>query len=293
MAVGLSGCTVALSHIMYSSSKSSVPDVRAQLSDDEAFIDWRFNSREDSELEISEQSWVQLHQGSKNDWTWEILGTEGFSLSEDESIVWDNLLSRLTQHSKEILPETAATNLIIYIAPQPKKHVQIEFPNDTGIIHIPYVLWSNPATGSHLPELFGESSDVMGDIGSNVQLGYYESGLVPHPSESSAYELKKYANSSCWRLAVRPALALGTTNKVKSPPPGYGSLLNIFENMYTSNKDEAEAVLVYASGLLISSADEHMSLLDLNWPQSGRDEAEINALLDFCKSYLKSDRDPR
>lgn len=293
MVLSVSGCTSTISNLVYEGAKSNLPNASATLSEDSESIVWNFDPREEKTLELSNYSWQTLHRGNQHNWSWEILGAKDFKLSEAEAQEWDKLLSKLTQNSVAILPQVIDTDISIYLTPGPERQVSVSTPNVPGEIRVPFIVWSQAEAKRHLPDLFGEQSDVIGDLGSMLQLGYYEKNLVPHPDKPTASQLKKYANSSCWRLAVRPALALGTSHKVKTPPATYTSMLGLFENMYKTNENEVEAVLMYASGLLVSDADDYMASLDINWPQTGRDETEINALLDFCASYLKEGKDPR
>lgn len=288
-----SGCSGTISNLVYEAAKTNLPNVSATLSANSESIIWSFNPREEKIVELSDYSWQTLHRGNENNWRWEIFGAQDFMLSEEEAKEWDALLSKLTRHSVAILPEVIDTDIVIYLVPSPERYVSVSTPNVSDEISVPFIVWSHPESERHLPSLFADQSDVIGDLGSAVQLGYYAKNLVPHPEEPTASKLKKYANSSCWRLAVRPALALGSSHKVKTPPATYGSMLGLFENMYKENENEVEAILVYSSGLLVSDADDYMASLDMNWPQSGRDEAEISALLDFCESYLKDEKDPR
>lgn len=288
----ISACTSTISTFVYEGAKSDVPNTSAMLSEDAESINWHFNPHIDKTLAVSEYSWHKLHRGNENEWSWEILGTDNFTISSTETENWDRLLSKLTQYSVAILPKGIDTNISIYLVPGPEKQVSISTPNVPGQLNIPFMLWSKSNAQPHLPDLFGEQSQLIGDLGSTIQLGYYEKDLVPHPNGRSASQLKKYANSSCWRLAVRPALAIGTDNKVKVPAIS-DYTLDLMEDIYKSNESEVEATMMYGSTLLISDADEYMASLDLNWPQSGRDELEINALLDFCKLYLANNGDPR
>lgn len=292
MLSSISGCTSTISNFVYEGAKSGLPNSSATLTEKGESIVWEFNPREDATLVLSDYSWQTLHHGAENNWSWRILGTENFSLSDAEAREWDSLLSQLTQYSATILPQVIDTEIAIYLVPGPEKHVSISTPNAPGEIRVPFVVWSEPDAETYLPDLFGEQSDLIGYLGSTLQLGYYEKNLLPRPEEPTASQLKKYANANCWRLAVRPALALGTDNKVKTPAVN-DYALGITEAMYTSNEDEVEATLIYTSMLLLSDADDYMASLDLNWPQSGRDETEINALLKFCSSYLANNKDPR
>ncbi|RUO74923.1 hypothetical protein CWI80_06225 [Pseudidiomarina sediminum] len=252
---------------------------------------WRRNTSETQRLDVTAQQWQELHSGQSNGWRWQLLTEAPEELPTATQQEWDELFTRFVEVSRALLPQREQVQLTLYLPRGDKQQVRMT-THSSERLEIPYVHWREQAEAV-LPEQFNERVDLLAALGAELQLAAYVSGDLPRPNAPEAALLKKHANSACWRLAVRPALALDTTQIIQAPPSAFASLTDSAREMYLNNRTDVQAQQFYTTVLLVNEADGYMAEADLNWPLRGSDTREINALLDFCKSYLMTAKDPR
>ncbi|WP_406663545.1 hypothetical protein [Gallaecimonas sp. GXIMD1310] len=99
--------------------------------------------------------------------------------------------------------------------------------------------------------------------------------------------VKRQANAQCWKIAARPALALGQAETVKggTKVPMLSMVLGVFKKNYERHHDPA-ALQLYAGTLLMKNAQHYMDAQGLSWPQKGSDERSIRASLKFCRAFI-------
>lgn len=287
----LQGCSSVASNLVYSSMKSGLPSNSVELVNDNQNLLWKYDSSSKDRFTLAEENLTLIQSYQFGEWTWEFWARPGIELDDKTTDLWRDLFLKSSRLNSILLPNPQKTKVEIYILAGKPKNVEIIKNHTKNEIVVPYVHWFDDS--NYLPDSFSEKSDLLAETGSMIQLTYFELGLVPHPEENSVSKLKSYTNSNCWRLAFRPALALGTSYRVKPPPSNFEMANQMIESMYSSNPNDAEANLLYGSTLLINDGNKYMERLDLNWPVSGDDKVEIDALMEFCKDYINSGRDPR
>lgn len=288
-----SGCSSSLNSVLYSSFKDSLPNTEVGLISSEPQILWRFNASFDTKLDMSAHEWQRRHDGRFDGWSWLIVTREQYELSAQEKVEWDRLFVRLAQATSQLLPNLSRVQLTLYLDNGEQQQVTLTTDLNSNELFVPYFHWSSKGDISFLPANFSERIDLLADLGSSIQQAHYVNNGLPKPNDDEAAQLKKHANSACWRLAVRPALAAGTKERLKAPPSAFLRLGDTAKAIYQANQTEVEAQTLYATVLLIKEADHYMGEQDLTWPTRGDDEVEIQALMAFCKSYLQQAVDPR
>lgn len=289
--VGLTGCSSTLSSLLYTGVKSKLSDTEVHYIAAEEQLVWRRNTSETQLLDVAAQQWQELHSGQSNGWRWQLLSAEPEELPTATKQEWDALFTRFVEVSRVLLPQRDKVQLTLYLPRGDKQQVRMT-TDSSERLEIPYVHWREQADAL-LPEQFNERVDLLAALGAELQLAAYVSGDLPRPNTPEATLLKKHANSACWRLAVRPALALDTTQIIQAPPSAFSDMEAPASKVYQEHRNEIPAQAFYATVLLVNEADGYMAKADLNWPLRGSDTREINALLDFCKSYLMTAKDPR
>ncbi|MGX5914223.1 hypothetical protein ACR0ST_05770 [Aliidiomarina sp. Khilg15.8] len=297
LTVAITGCSTLVDSLVYPMiEKSDVPNVGVEYQSESNSLLWDFNSHLSSnEKSFDQYSWNVVHSGSSSDWEWILYSTKEAnqgSLSTSIAEDWDTNLASLATHSRHLLSDSGPVKLNIYLLPEEKFHLTYQQHIDKTV-EVPIFLGVEEIKGNSLPENINDKVDLLAEVGEQVQLAYYELGKIPSPKSATAAFLKKYANANCWRVAIRPALVMGSDQHIKRPPTMAGSVMRSFKGVFESNPNDIKVAQLYSAGLLLNDVEEHLAEVDLDWPATGRDELEINALLNFCETYLKNGKDPR
>lgn len=287
----LSGCSSIVAPLIYAGAKTKLSDTEVQYVAINQELIWHRNTSESQELDVNAVQWEELHRGSSGDWQWIFVASSPKDLSIKELAEWDELFVRFAEINDALLPSLDKVQVTLYLSSGSKQQVQVSSKFTSQVLELPYFYWGDKKNA--LPKQFSDRVDLLAEIGNELQLAQYVTGQLPQPTNNEASQLKKHANSACWRLAVRPALALGTAQIIKAPPSAFSDMEATASKVYQEHRNEIPAQAFYATVLLVNEADGYMAAADLNWPLRGSDAREINALLDFCKSYLMTAKDPR
>jgi|SRR5690554_3547318 len=287
----LAGCSSVLTPLIYAGLKNKLPDTEVEYIASEEQLVWHRNTSQAQQLNVKAHDWHELHQGSSAGWQWQFVALVPKNISAQELSEWDDLFERFAKINAKLLPNLGKVKVTLYLLSGSKQQVTVDSTINSDVLELPSFYWGEDE--KVLPQKFSERIDLLAELGTELQMAQFASSVLPQPSNREAAQLKMHANSACWRLAVRPALALNTEQVVKAPPSAFSDMAESAKKVYQKHRSEIPAQSFYATVLLVNEADRYMAAADLNWPLRGSDEREISALVDFCKSYLMIAKDPR
>lgn len=160
-------------------------------------------------------------------------------------------------------------------------------------IAVPFSATDGVSTADSIERL-QDLREALYAVGAQFQHVALAAGITAAPADPAARKIKDRANSLCWGLAVRPALAAGSPLRIKDGS-GLGSSdkLSLFADYYRRYPEDPAALNFYALTLLAHNAQQYLDANDLDWPRSGTDLRGINGLLVFCRTFVHYDGDIR
>ncbi|HET6492705.1 MAG TPA: hypothetical protein VFG44_07010 [Burkholderiales bacterium] len=121
-------------------------------------------------------------------------------------------------------------------------------------------------------------------------------GITAAPASGWARSVKDAANSFCWRLAARPALAAYADIQLKMGAGNQGmDNVNLVRKVSAADSkahpQDDVLLTIYASSTVIAGADKYLEYRGLSWPRTGMDIDDINALLEYCRAFVHYEGD--
>jgi hypothetical protein len=149
---------------------------------------------------------------------------------------------------------------------------------------------SRGLSNSAQSERFNDVRSALARFGGSIQHLELATGASAAPVHEPARAVKDAANSYCWNVSVRPALAAYTDTQIPGNDAG-SSAVEIGAAMYAQHPDSQLALGAYAVLLDVTGANAYLESRGLKWPESGRDIDDINGLLEYCRALIQSNSD--
>lgn len=309
----LTGCATALAPLANSiltRTPVAIWDAQVDANDDPPTVTWITQlPGKHSYIGPSLDRAEVISEGSFSNWRWNIVGSESIQQSyrawsnsneavssgNEEARGWNGGMQRLYRLSAYLLgtPPRAIQVRMLLIPKGESFDLRTTDPIDSNMtltLAAPFVVESNDERSQDRSENFREAIAI---VGSQLQHVDFAEGLTAGPTTGNVRAVKDAANSFCWRLAVRPALAAYTNAplKVDGRTSNLQMTTAVLAANYAKHPEEKVALTLYSAALTVSGADAYLRYRGLEWPKTGRDIDGVNALLEYCKALIHDPND--
>lgn len=136
--------------------------------------------------------------------------------------------------------------------------------------------------------------EVLAATGGLLQHVELAAGATAAPNGHEAREIKDYANSACWILSVRPALAVGSKDSVIGVPGSIGGgAVRMAKAVADNYPDDDLSLHYYSAVLVMAGMNEYLDQSGIRSPESGTDVDQIKTMLRYCRAFVHYSGDVR
>lgn len=257
---------------------------------------------------------IEIDSGDVAKWRWHVLASPQVAKSSDELAPsatrlyqasapnaahnWEIGMQQLHDLTAYLLgQQPKALNVTVTLVPKGSNWNASEHLEASGRvpmkIAVPFFVSEGTSTADSIERL-QDLREALYAVGAQFQHVALVAGITAAPADPAARKIKDQANSLCWGLAVRPALAAGTPLRIKDGSElGSSDKVSLLTDYYHRYPDDPAALNLYALTLLARNAQQYLDANDLDWPQRGTDLRGINGLLAFCRTFVHYDGDIR
>jgi len=136
--------------------------------------------------------------------------------------------------------------------------------------------------------------EVLAATGGLLQHIELATGVTAAPNGPDARRVKDYANSACWILSVRPALAMGSEDSVIGVPGSIsGGAARMAKAVAENYPDDELSRHYYSAVLVMAGMNEYLDHVGMRSPDSGNDVDQIESMLRYCRAFVHYSGDVR